>query len=173
MIFIPANPSSATGTVDFFGASVVDTNIAGSYVATFGSRITYSTSFPAQSHSLQAPLRAARPLVRVNKYDRTSLNLAHHQRPTVSNPRHGTAARIKYESDQESFHTFLAAAQRFPVSYVPSSCDLNNAHEVWIEAGELIETSMDSDRGFPGFEDAELEIRMTRLDGQPSTGIYG
>lgn len=173
LLVLPCQAATAVGTLDVFGAQVADSTVAGSYVATYGTAISYSTASPAQSHSLQAPLRAVRPLVRVNKYDRTSLNLTHTQRVTVSDPRHGTAARIKYESDQESFHTFLAAAQRFPVSYIPSSCDLSDAHEVWVEAGEIIEASMDSDRGFPGFEDAELEIRMTRLDGQPSTGIYG
>lgn len=170
---IPKQASTETGDVYAFGVQVCDVNTAGSYVATNGTAIAYSTTSPAQSHSLQAPLRALRPAVRTQGFVRESLDLAHRQVTTVADPRHETLGMIRYESDQESFHAFLSAAARFPVSYIPSSCNLNDAHECWAIVNDPLDSVMDADRGFPGFEDVSLEIRLRRLDGQATTGIYG
>jgi hypothetical protein len=92
---------------------------------------------------------------------------------TVADPRHETISALRYESDQDSFHAFLSAAARFPVSYIPSSCNLNDAHECWAIVNDPLDSVMDADRGFPGFEDVSLEVRLRRLDGQAATGIYG
>jgi hypothetical protein len=169
----PAVDSTGVGTLYAFGAQVCDVSVAGSYVMTNGTAIAYSTDAPAQEHSLQAPIRALRPAVRVQPFVRESLDLAHRQITTVADPRHETIGTIKYESDQDSFHAFLSAAARFPVSHIPSSCNLDDAHECWAIVNDPLDSAMDADRGFPGFEDVSLDIRLRRLDGQASTGIYG
>lgn len=132
-----------------------------------------STGSSPYEHQLQAPLRALRPAVRQDVRERISLDQLNVSRVNLHDPVHETIAVIRYESDQPSLARFLGVASRYPVYYIPSSGTTGDAHECWIIFDDPIDSAMDSGRGFPGYEDNELEIRLRRTDGAAATGIYG
>jgi hypothetical protein len=132
-----------------------------------------STGVAPFEHQLGAPLRAIRPAVRQEVHERVSLDHLNVNRVNVHDPIHETIGVIRYEENQDTFARFMNVASRYPVYYVPSSGSTGDAHEVFVIFGDPIDSEMDSDRGYPGYEDNQLTVRIRKTDGTASTGIYG
>jgi hypothetical protein len=132
-----------------------------------------STGSAPFEHQLGAPLRAIRPAVRHDVRERLSLDHLNVNRVGLHDPIHETIGVIRYEDNQDSFARLLNVASRYPVIYIPSSGSTGDAHECFLIFGDPIDSEMDGDRGYPGYEDNQLTVRLRRTDGAVSTGIYG
>jgi hypothetical protein len=124
-------------------------------------------------HQLGAPLRALRPCLRTRGFLAEPVDLSTRSVRTVANPVHEFIGTLRYDTNQDTLHEWLSVAASHSFLYIPSSSSTGDAHECWAMVGNPINTDMDSDRGFPGYEDASLEIRLRRTDGAFTTGLYG
>jgi hypothetical protein len=132
-----------------------------------------STGVAPFEHQLGAPLRAIRPAVRHDVRSRLSLDQLTETRFSLHDPIHETIGVIRYEDNQDTFARLLNVASRYPVIYIPSSGSTGDAHECFLIFGDPVDSDMDADRGFPGYEDNQIEVRLRKTDGTASTGIYG
>lgn len=141
-----------------------------------------------RTFNLRAPLRATRTAVRQVRFVRESVDLATRNVTVVGSGVHEIVADIRYEdavglgnTTHILSHFLLFGIRGGLVQYFP---DLATTSEFFdcllIEPGgggaggtagvaaseqTVAVTSMDADRGFPGFEDLSVQIRLRKTDG--------
>jgi hypothetical protein len=70
------------------------------------------------------------------------------------------------DAGQTMADMLLAGIRGETLTYVPDVDDPDRGWDCWlIEPGDMATASLDNDRGFPGFEDQQVEIRLRKTDG--------
>lgn len=120
---------------------------------------------------LQAPLRAQRNAIGQRRWVRESLDLLNRNIVTVGSGVYELVGTVRYvDAGQSLADMLLAGVRGETINYVPDADDPDRSWACWLVApGEGAVAQLDADRGFPGFEDQQIEIRLRRTDGLPFT----
>ncbi len=129
-----------------------------------------STGGQQNVYHLRAPLRASKNAFRQRRYTRDSLDYSAREVSVVGAGVHEIEGDVRYDDAGQTLVEMLRAGMNgTTLTYIPSLSDQDRSWDTVLvsPSGDSVTGSMDTDRGFPGFEEQMTTIRLRITDGDP------